>query len=80
MPDTICLFCGKDAVWDDGELACLVGGHVALIGVTLEEYEQRVMEYGSEKARERLRDLQACRGVTRSRQPGDGPKDARLEE
>ena len=63
--ETVCLFCGNDAEWEDGELACLVGGHIALIGSTFEEYEQRVLDYGCKKAKRRLYDLRIARGHSR---------------
>jgi len=53
--DTVCIFCGAEATWDEGELVCLECAAMAQIAATIEEYEEKVRQYGCPKAKAALR-------------------------
>lgn len=60
MTRVICLFCGSDAEWSDGELVCVECATTAQFGDSLKEYREQVRKYGCPKAKGRQYD-QDCK-------------------
>jgi len=52
--DTVCIFCGGDALWDHGTMTCLESGLVAEFSGTLSEYEEGVIRSGVQRAQSRI--------------------------